>query len=211
MNYNRTALARSNEPDKASRAVAILEEMKTMPGAQPNAYTYNAVLSAAAFTKGTVANRNEALRVAVTIFEQALRFMGGKHDRQNVTYGLFFTACGNLAFDRLERVEMLVDESFDRCCREGQVDDKVLRQVWRASTPALRNRLLAQVGVVADQPAPKQRRQRRTMTLRASDCPPEWSRNCVYRPHRRRVYSSSSSADNKKTKTTKKKKQENVS
>ena len=165
-------MAHSKEEGKAKKALAILEEMKGIPGARPNSFTYNAVLSAAAFTVGDVAARQEALRIAITVFEEALQQATPK-DRTNITYGLFFTACGNLAFDNRRRVSKLVAEVFSRCCRDGQVDKKVLIQIRKAATPDLMKNMF---GDLTDG----------TSIIYLQDCPPAWSMNGINQTYRRK-------------------------
>ena len=148
--------------------------MEKTSNIKPNSYTYNAVLSAAAFTNGPLSERNEALHIAVSILEQALN-QAAPHERTHVTYGLFFTACAKLTQGKLDRIERLVDEVFSRCCEDGQVDQKILLQFRNAATPRLTHKYF---GV-----------QNNYIEESMRNYPTSWSRNVIHKSHERKIYS----------------------
>jgi len=149
--------------------------MAKNPDSQPNLYTYNAVLSAAAYTRGGQDERNDALHIAIMILEEALN-NAEPHERAEVTYGLFFTGCRNLCFDNPHRVKNIVDEVFSRCCDDGRVDGKILSQIRSLPTPSL---IQDNFGELTDEEC----------VIRIDECPSSWSRNVSQRTYSRKLYS----------------------
>jgi hypothetical protein len=137
-----TAVARSKDPNKAAKALAILRKMQENPQLHINLFTYGNVMNACSFTHGTPSVRNQALRTAVMILEEAVKTAGPK-DRLNVIYGAFFQACSNLMQKEAEKVkiERIVEAVFHQCCERGQIDKMLLVQVRRSCSQQLFLRL----------------------------------------------------------------------
>ncbi len=133
-----TAIARSKDPHKANKSLAVMRFMQSHPTLSVNMFNYNNVLSACSYTHGTATDRFNAIKVAVTVIEEAME-QAARDDRLNVTFGIFFQACANLMNDESEKskIEKVVETVFNRCCDRGQVDSKLLLQFRQAATQQL--------------------------------------------------------------------------
>jgi len=156
--------ARNNDSGKVEKAVEILRRMQDEKRPMPNLFTFNAVLNACAFTKGTKSERINALKTAILILEEALN-SSKNGDPVNVTYGAFFQACGSLmkTEDERKKIQKIVEAAFHRCCKDGQIDRKLLGQIRKASSNELYFRLFGDFDVY---PA-----------IHMKDIPVEWRRN----------------------------------
>jgi len=174
------AWSRSKEPDKARQAQALLRRMEDMADGEhnksvrPNVYVYASVLNACAHTFARE-ERSEALNIAIETFSELHK---SKHVKANhVTYGTFLRAIGHLMPDRDERKAPFIKHAFHQCCKDGQVGDTVLSQLYFTAKPGLYAELLGP--------------HRRDGTLTTRDIPKEWAQN-VREKQSHRVSSSSS-------------------
>lgn len=132
--------ASSKEPEKAIRAWELLQEMRDLYDkghldVKPNAYTFTAVLNSCAFTRGTKANRENAVRIALMAFTE-LR----DYDKPTyVTYRTLLQVFGNQVFDAADR-EKYCSVAFQQCCKDGEVHESVVERLKRYA-PALYNNL----------------------------------------------------------------------
>jgi hypothetical protein len=135
------AIARSKDPNAASKAESILQRLEDEYDAgksylRPDVTTYSSVINACAYCVGDAAKRSEALEIALRTFHKLCK-MEDEH-ANNITYGTVLKAIQNLMQISDER-EKLVRELFDQCCDEGFVDHFVLSQVRYASPQLYRD------------------------------------------------------------------------
>lgn len=159
-----TAVARSKDPHKATKALEILKSMQNNPNLRLNSITYSNVMSACSYTHGTSSVRNNALKTAIIVLEEAVE-KSGPRDRLNTIYGAFFQTCSNLMQKEKEKVkiERIVEAVFDQCCKNGQVDKMLLIQVRRACSQQIYLNLFGNFNSF-----PK---------VNIRDIPSEWQRN----------------------------------
>lgn len=133
-----TAIARSKNPKKASKALEVVRHMQSDKRLKVNLYNYNNVLSACAYTRGSPSQRFDAIKIAILTLEELME-QSGSNDRMNMTFGNFFQACANLTLNEAEKVKIakIVEAVFHTCCERGQVDNKILMQFQQASTQQL--------------------------------------------------------------------------
>lgn len=130
------ALAKSKESNKALRCSELLARMSAFHRAtgrielKPNAYAYNVVLNACAFSAmGTpLEEQREALQIAVSTFT-SMRKSGVSPD--TVTYGNMLKCLANLMPQGNMRSKMAL-QIFDRCTEDGMVGALVWNEVRRA-------------------------------------------------------------------------------
>lgn len=135
---------RSKDGDKAVKALQALREMQKDRQIKTNSFTYNAMLSACAYsTQGSSGDRFTAIKIAIIMVEEAIQ-NAKKGDRLNITFGTFFSACSNLTVTEGERIkiEKVVETVFHDCCAHGQVDDILLKQLRGAASKGLFSKLL---------------------------------------------------------------------
>jgi hypothetical protein len=127
------ALAKSKEPDKATRARALLDQLLDLydstksESLKPSQVPFNAVLNAAAFSAhGTTDDqRREALQVAVQTFS-LMRLRQVAPD--SISYGNLLKAFHNLVPAGPTRTNMAANV-FEKCCQEGYVSDLVWNEI----------------------------------------------------------------------------------
>lgn len=140
-----TAIARSKDNDKAVQALQLLRDIQNDRKVETNTFIYNGILNACAYsTFGTDQDRITALKIAVLVVEEAIQY-ARKGDRLNVTYGNFFQACSALCEKREDeriKLEKLIEHMFQQCCKQGQVDSLLIKQLKGASSKSLFRKLL---------------------------------------------------------------------
>ena len=132
-----TAWARSNEENKAERALNLLKEMTKLTkggnkNLQPNVVVANAVMNACAYTTGGVPERNRAMEIAHKVFKNMEAGEYGKPDQ--VTYGTFLQVCTNQMPECSTR-DQIVEMIFQKCTNDGQVGNLVLQQLKATISP----------------------------------------------------------------------------
>ncbi len=162
-----TAVARSKDPKKATKAYEILREMEDS-GLRITSFAYSNVLNSCAYTHGTPSVKHNALRTAIIVLEEAEE-KTGPQDRLNVVFGSFFQACANLMSLEKEKVKMekVVEAAFYKCCDQGQVDKMLLTQVRRACSKQLFLRIFGTCGSFPE--------------VSMKDIPNEWQKNVRHR------------------------------
>lgn len=122
------AISTSREKNIAKKAKAIIDRMAQRYNEgkleePPNIFTFNYMLNACANTSGADKEKMEAFSIAIQIFKKVL------HDSRlkpnSFTYAFFLKACAKLLPPSVQR-ERIAFQTFQRCCRDGQVSDEVL-------------------------------------------------------------------------------------
>jgi len=171
------AWAKSTDYGKAESANAILERMKEMYSSgiiadQPNIFSYTAVINACATTYGEQGERQEAFRIAYSIFKEIseLENLSPNH----VTYSTFFRAISKL-MPNGEKKESMVSAAFRLCVRDGQCDSNCLFHMKNAATPELVSDLLG-----CSDPS-------EAASLTVDELPYDWTRNVEHAPRRNKI------------------------
>mmetsp|Transcript_14092 Transcript_14092/g.34145 ORF Transcript_14092/g.34145 Transcript_14092/m.34145 type:complete len:1145 (-) Transcript_14092:60-3494(-) len=132
------AWAKSGESGAAIRAEQILNNMIANykksgdKDVKPNVHTANAVCNACAFTK-IDEDRPEALRIAFRVFE----WLSSQQDMfpDAYTYTIILSVCSNLLpKDDTATRYAHAKAFFEKCCKEGYVNDYVLRKLRQTVT-----------------------------------------------------------------------------
>jgi pentatricopeptide repeat protein len=164
-----TAWTKSTAPDKAERALAVFRRMLDQEKDHfvvPDEHAYSLVINACAFTRGGVVVETEALRIAGNILREM-------HESPHVeptslAYGWFLQACGRLRVPDEIRIPAIVD-AFQRCCKDGRVNEFVFLRLKCAAPYQVFQELMAPV-VTAPGDVAKS-------GLDVRDLPAEWTRN----------------------------------
>eukprot|EP00592_Proboscia_alata_P006901 CAMPEP_0194359606 /NCGR_PEP_ID=MMETSP0174-20130528/6873_1 /TAXON_ID=216777 /ORGANISM="Proboscia alata, Strain PI-D3" /LENGTH=1110 /DNA_ID=CAMNT_0039130599 /DNA_START=209 /DNA_END=3538 /DNA_ORIENTATION=+ len=151
------AIAKSNNPKKASKAQELCMRMNELHIAgnvnlKPDGVTYNSVLNACQYTKGTDDDKKNALYIGLKVFDTAKK--ESKND--SLSYGAMLGVLNNLMTgqkDTKTRLQSTV-KVFKTCCAEGKVSDQVVQNLRRR----MPNNLFSQL----------------TSGKNISDFPPEW-------------------------------------
>lgn len=131
------AWARSQQQNKAERALNLMKEMIAMHKAgdekvRPNVVVANAVMNACAYTTGEVHERNRAVEIAHKVYKSMESGEYGKPDQ--ITYGTFLKVCANQMPECSTR-EQIVEMIFQKCVKDGQVGNLVLQQLKSITSP----------------------------------------------------------------------------
>lgn len=170
-----TAYGRSDDPNKALKALSVLQRMiQAYQGgniaAKPNVHSFNAALNACAFVTGDVDKKEEAFTTALHIMKLLHDYARADH----TTYGTILRACSSLLPRYDTRRKQVVDQMFRMACKEGQVGRLVITQLKFAASP---DQFLALTG------------RETTMRLNLNELPIEWT--CNVREHPSRKHPSS--------------------
>jgi pentatricopeptide repeat protein len=131
--------SRCDAHDKAGQAKALLDRLDSLwksssdDDFSPNQRTYNTVIDACAYTKGSAKDCSEALRIMIETFN--LMRSSSTVRPNHVTYGLFLKGCYNLmpAADDEKRMS-IVENIFRKCCKEGCVSEFVLDALFESAS-----------------------------------------------------------------------------
>lgn len=138
-----TAYGRSDAPNKAEKALQLLERMilatkKGNIAAKPTVHSYNAALNACAFVEGSDEEKSTAFEVASKVFTLLKR-----HDEPDQTsYGTMIRVCSGLLSTKDKRREKMVEDIFQEACENGSVGRLVVTQMKFAASPAQHIRLM---------------------------------------------------------------------
>eukprot|EP00986_Skeletonema_menzelii_P016391 scaffold14433_cov156-Skeletonema_menzelii.AAC.2 len=138
------AWAKSTDQGKAKRAHAVLVRMKQMYEAgvidsMPNTVAYTAVINACATTYGDQLEKEEAFKIAYSIFKELSE---SNHASPNhVTYSTFLRAISKLMPEG-EKKDALVSSTFRLCIRDKLVDYNSLFHMRQAASQQLCSELL---------------------------------------------------------------------
>jgi len=133
------AYAKSSEPDQAVKAREVLERMNSLSKGNRvdmDIFVYTAVLNACAYTRGDDNAKSVALNIAITTMEeiQESPVVSANH----VSYAMMLRACSRLCSDKRKRNKLL-QKYFDDCCRDGYVNEFVLREMPNNLMPGKKN------------------------------------------------------------------------
>jgi len=143
--------ARSKSKSKALESKALFERLQSLyektkdDDFAPNQKTYNNVINAAAYTRGSKEACQAALRVMVETFN--LIRTDNHVDPNHVTFGLVLKGCSNLVSDMKKR-EVIVENVFRKAARDGFVSDFVIDSLLAATDASFAERLLG--GSISD-------------------------------------------------------------
>ena len=98
---------------------------------RPNVFCYTAVINAAGFTNGTIAEKNTALMIACNTLEDLQQSEYGPPN--HVTYTTFLKACANL-MSTCDRQKVIIEHVFEVARNNGQVSKNLLNQYKRIMT-----------------------------------------------------------------------------
>lgn len=144
------AFAKSSFADKAKQSQNILHRMLenyhsgSNRDCKPSVMTYSTVLNACAYTTGTRDDRDEAFHIARTCLKELL-----SSDTENpncVAFSTFLLACARLVPRGPDR-DMLTESVFRECCKQGQVDELVIRNLRTAASHELFAKMLGRGNV----------------------------------------------------------------
>lgn len=129
-----SAWARSNHRQKVPKAQAILRRMEEAYrdgnlDAKPNLLAYNALLNSCSFPVGAADKRFDSVQVVLDTLEELRDSDYGNPD--DISYATALKAFGRCTPPGNIRYE-LVEQEFERCCSDGQVNDFVLRELEHA-------------------------------------------------------------------------------
>ncbi len=130
-----TAYGRSDDPNKAQKALAVLQRMIHAykggnKAAKPNVHSFNAALNACAFVTGDCSKKEEAFSISLQIVKLLQYHARADH----TTYGTILRACSSLLPRDDERRNQVVEYIFRRACQEGQVGRLVVTQLKFAAS-----------------------------------------------------------------------------
>jgi hypothetical protein len=156
------ALAVSSVPDKATKTFHVLIDMETMASqgnrdVAPTSITFGAVMKACARTSGTQESKRKALRVALEAFDK-LRSTPQLSSSDPMMYDPLFITIANAS--KGQEYIKLVAEVFKFCCKDGVLNDFILRNLRKRAPKDVFGELVGCTGKVE-----------------VSDLPREWSRN----------------------------------
>jgi len=128
------AYARMRDPGQATRALKLLQRMRSMaerfPGVAPNLISYNAALDVCARTPGNAIEQTAALKIAFAIF-QTIQQQQPKMTANHVTFGTLLNAVSCLMPPSEDR-NKVAEAVFTKAKAAGQVDSTVLKNLKRA-------------------------------------------------------------------------------
>ena len=124
------AAAKSNRPGKAQIALQILRRMQEV-ALRPPTVTYNNVLNACAFATHPDDLPEEILDIAEVVFEEAKETCGPNY----ITYGAYLRVISRFVKDGTKKRDLVTD-IFRQCCKAGQLNKKVMRQIRHCLTAA---------------------------------------------------------------------------
>ena len=135
--FTMNALAQSTLPDKVAKSMKLLkaiaeDDNNTSEGkssaAKPTVDCFHAMIKVCSSVKKVSADeKNLALRMAIKTVKMLKECKSEECKPNAETYKLLIDACGKLIPKGLEQQKAL-ETIFNNCCRDGLVDDRVLRQ-----------------------------------------------------------------------------------
>lgn len=139
--------SRSEAPDKAAETKNLFDKLQSLheetsdSDYAPNLRSYNYVISACAFTKGSEKECNAAMNLMVGLFNT----MGKSDDEgvkpNHVTFGMVLKGCNNL-IPTTQKKEKFIEKLFRKACRDGCVSDFVINALFEASSTSFVEDLL---------------------------------------------------------------------
>mmetsp|Transcript_14593 Transcript_14593/g.20624 ORF Transcript_14593/g.20624 Transcript_14593/m.20624 type:complete len:138 (+) Transcript_14593:1-414(+) len=103
---------------------------------RPSFVTYSAVLNACAYTRGNKRDQDNAIKIALMVMAE----LQSKNEKaSHITFRTLLLVFAKQVPDEKER-SRLSSVAFERCCREGQVDESVIGTL-RMNMPSLYEKL----------------------------------------------------------------------
>ncbi|KAL7553715.1 hypothetical protein ACHAWF_017036 [Thalassiosira exigua] len=138
------AWARSSDFGKADRANALLNRMKERYASgiiaePPNEFSYTAVINACATTYGEYGEKQDAFRIAYSVFKEMSESESLMPN--HVTYSSFLRAISKL-MPHGEKRDSMISAAFRLCVRDGQCDQNCLFHMKNGASPELISDLL---------------------------------------------------------------------
>ena len=173
----------SKHPDKAKRALAVLERAKNSDldvhlETIPSEYSYSLVLQACAFSESTDSiTEKRAFKIAVDIMDELLHDVPvNRTEPSSATYGWFLLVCARMRLPE-EAKEAHIRRVFSRCCEKGRVNEFVLENFKHASSGALFRDLMPEhLRVTASSPDQKEEKDLKAL-VQLPDLPQSWITN----------------------------------
>ena len=133
---------------------------------------YSLAINACGFSNADIDSEVEAFQIAIKLFDEVVG--SSELSPTSLTFGWFIQSCGRLRASEALR-NAYIERSFRLCCKQGLVNDFVLRRLVGAAPEELLRKLLEEVNV--DGPFKSTR-------LSVSMLPGSWTRSCKRKPGR---------------------------
>lgn len=105
---------------------------------------YALAINACGFSNADIDSEVEAFQIAIKLFDEVVG--SSELTPSSLTFGWFIQSCGRLrAPDALR--SLYIERSFRLCCKQGRVNDFVLRRLVGAAQEDLLRKLLEEVNV----------------------------------------------------------------
>ena len=139
------AWSKCGSPDKADRALDLLERMKRrheegLLGFPPGEHPCGLVINACAFSEGSPQVKENAFRIAVSTMKEMLE--SKDFEVSSTTFGWFLQACARLDVPEDIREEN-VRRAFQTCCDRSLVNEYVLNAFKTAASASVFEEMLA--------------------------------------------------------------------
>jgi hypothetical protein len=144
------AMTKAHVPNLARKSYSMLQRMHELyqqgsKSIRPTVFAYNAVLLACAEstspTNIDMEQSKEALKIAVTIFNELRGGRPGSCELDHVSFGNMLRCSNLLTSDSSQRDE-LITSVFNLCCERGYVNQFILRDLYMVASEDLRQKLL---------------------------------------------------------------------
>ena len=145
-NFVIEAHGKSNTPNSFLRARKVLDrQLALYKGGvkicRPDVYSFTSVLGSCASVSGSSKIRKAAFHVAKNTFQEMCNFDELGVAANHVSYGTMLKACARL-LPAGEHRDLIVEEYFKMCCRDGCVGEMVLSKLREAANPQRLKELL---------------------------------------------------------------------
>ena len=153
--------AKSPLSDKAKEAFNVIHRME-IAGVRPNIVSYNIILSACCLSENLSGeSRGDVLEISAKILKYVQQHNNLAAD--SFTYSCFLRICKKIS--NIHERKIAVTKCFESCCKDGQLNYKVIATLREVCTDALFWQLLG-VDPCYD-------------LVKLKTLPPDWSRNIV--------------------------------
>lgn len=139
--------SRSNEKNKAQKTkdllMTLISKQKESGDIDfaPQLRQWNNVLNSCVYTKGSVKERKDAMKLLVATYNEMRTSDDSNIQPNHVTYGMFLKGCAALLPPGEQKLS-IVENIFRKCCRDGHVSEFVFTALVEAGTPELCQELL---------------------------------------------------------------------
>jgi pentatricopeptide repeat protein len=138
--------SRSKASNKGKETKVLFDKLQSLyeetsdSDYSPNLRSYNNLMSACAFTKGSEEECKGSLNLMMGTFKM-MREKSASVQPNHVTFGMVLKGCGNLMPD-IEKRKTVIEKVFRHSCKEGQVSDFVINSLFEATSTAFVEKLL---------------------------------------------------------------------